>query len=502
MNSEPDAVASVPTAPRPRVVHPPEGPGGEWHLGLPLDHPSYPDPSNIWPPVASPPAVMTTSAVPAPVTPASIGRPAPVQAATVHLAAVPRAGVVPPTSPRPRGLTPAAAAAGRAGEPSVLDRFERLRQLTGTVAHDINNLLLVIRNYADFVADALDEGQGHGTGAAAPAGAGYGGAAASQLDDRGVPGGVPGGCDAIRRDVAQIQRAGERAAELAAELLAAVRRQPVLAGPIDVNAVVRETVAMLRRPLGERIDLRIELDDTLWRVRADPARLERAIVNLAMNARDAMPRGGTLTVTTGNLVLRDGHELPTDALPPAPAGFGGGAPVWYPGPPRHLAGPPQVEAEPPGRRHVGIWVSDTGAGMTPATRARAFEPFFTTKPADRGTGLGLAVVREVVTDAGGEVELRSTVGVGTTVSLLLPAADQSTPTPGISGTDGPWAHRPRPDAPPTDGPRVDAPRPDTSRPDTPRTAGLRADGGASTRPSAVRRPHGQPPTAISRAPRS
>jgi signal transduction histidine kinase len=120
------------------------------------------------------------------------------------------------------------------------------------------------------------------------------------------------------------------------------------------------------------------------------------------NARDAMPDGGTLTVMTGNVVLADPAETASAAFAQHPDA---------PSPTRQR------------RRYVSLCVSDTGTGMTPATRARAFEPFFTTKPSDCGTGLGMAVVREVVTEAGGDVRIVSTVGVGTTISLVFPAAD-------------------------------------------------------------------------------
>lgn len=449
------------TAGPPRAVHAPERAAAGWPLDLPLDHPSYPDPSNAWPPPASPPAVRTAAA----------------------------------TVPTPAARPAAVSAMARAAEPDVAERFESLRALTGTVAHDINNLLAVIRNYTDFVADAVDDARGaqQGFPGAGPAGTGVVEPPWSGAD----------GWDAVRRDVAQIQRAGERAAELAAELLAAVRRRPVLARLIDVNTVVRETVAMLRRPLGERVDSRLELDGALWAVRADPARLEQAIVNLAMNARDAMPRGGTLTVATGNVVLGPPPEAAVATFTPGPTGFGVGAPSWYPAARRHPAGHrptgpiagfapavsgptaddaraggsptsgPRPGAERRGRRFVGIWISDTGDGMTSATRARAFEPYFTTKQADRGTGLGLAVVREVVTEAGGQVQLCSTVGVGTTVSLLLPAVDvpvapASPEAPGRADADARWTYH------------------------------HRVDGGAVTRPAAIRRPYGQPPPAISR----
>jgi signal transduction histidine kinase len=295
-----------------------------------------------------------------------------------------------------------------AAEPGDPARLEDLGRLTGAVAHDVNNLLSVIRNYAVFVGDALD--------------------AAAEADQAARDAGGPVDWEALRHDVAQIQHAGERAAELTAQLLAVVRRKPAELGAVDLRAVVRETVGMLRRPLGERIDVRVELDDDLWLVSADRARLEQAIINLAMNARDAMPQGGTLTVTAGNVVLGG----PPEAAPSSPSSPSSQASV------APVASRPSVgDTEPagdqgagadlPGRRFVSLWVTDTGTGMTPATRACAFEPFFTTKPEDSGTGLGLAVVRDVVTQAGGEAQISSAVGLGTTVSLLLPACDPGGP---------------------------------------------------------------------------
>ncbi|WP_051466125.1 sensor histidine kinase [Pseudofrankia saprophytica] len=292
-----------------------------------------------------------------------------------------------------------------AAEPGDPARLEDLGRVTGAVAHDVNNLLSVIRNYAVFVGDALD--------------------AAAEADRTARDAGGPVDWEALRHDVAQIQHAGERAAELTAQLLAVVRRKPAELGAVDLCAVVRETVGMLRRPLGERIDVRVELDDDLWLVSADRARLEQAIINLAMNARDAMPQGGTLTVTAGNVVLGG----PPEAAPSSPSSQASAASVasWAPAGGAEPAGDQEVGADLPGRRFVSLWVTDTGTGMTPATRARAFEPFFTTKPEDSGTGLGLAVVHDVVTQAGGEAQISSAVGLGTTVSLLLPACDPPGP---------------------------------------------------------------------------
>jgi len=398
-----------------------------WAADLPDDHPSYPDPSNVWPGGWTPHAVLV-----APSGPRRTAR----------------------SAARPAASGQEAVDAAR----DALDRLERLGQLTGTVAHDVNNLLTVIRNYAGFVAEALETtAAGEHVASGGAAGSGDGGA-----------GDAPRDWEAVRRDLAQLQRAADRASELTAQLLAESRRRPPGTGAIDVNAVVSETLEMLRRPLGPRVDVRVELDDALWRVRADPARLERAIVNLAMNARDAMRRGGTLTVMTGNVMLAGrpdrgtaagtpgigyGPGQPADARVPVPsgtadgrwrfgaraglspalatgrvgpisagaAGPGGGSDA--PGVTGRSGGTEPARAAAPAQRYVCVWVSDTGDGMCPVTRARAFEPGFTTKPTGHGTGLGLSVVRDVLTEAGGDVRIDSTVGVGTTVSLLLPAAE-------------------------------------------------------------------------------
>jgi signal transduction histidine kinase len=356
------------------------GPFSAVDLDLPEDHPSYPDASNIWPPAgwplgAAPPASPLS---PPPLTAASAGRQA----------------------PAPRGATAGQPPTDPARE-DALAELETLGHLAGTVAHDVNNLLTVIRNYATFVATALDDALDAN-----------GSADADRRADADR-------WEAMRRDVAQIQRAGDRAAELTAELLAAARSGCALARPVDVNSLVGEVIGMLRRPLGERTVIRLELDDALWPVAIDPARLEQAIVNLAMNARDAMPRGGTLTVMTGNVVGGGPPDAAVPAFTPRRPGAAG-TPVEDAVDTALLAPPPDAPAS-TGRRYVSIWVSDTGEGMTAATRACAFEPFFTTKPEGRGTGLGLAVVRDVVTQAGGDVQIFSTVGAGTTVSLLLPA---------------------------------------------------------------------------------
>jgi signal transduction histidine kinase len=319
--------------------------------------------------------------------------------------------MLPPPVDPPPARPPAIPSAQRSGGPHADDATapgyplrptagradgESLGQLAGVVAHDVNNLLTVIRNYAAFVADALDAAA---AGEAAGAAPGQAAEAASAAAAR---------WETMRRDVAQIQRASERAAELTGQLLAAAGRpHPAPVAATSLNTVVAETVAMLRRLLGDRIEARVELDDALWPVRVPPARLEQALVNLAMNARDAMPAGGTLTVITGNVLL--GGQR---------AGAAGGTPDLA-----HLAFDPLAAgaASRPRRRYVGLWVIDTGVGMPPETQARVFEPYFTTKPPGRGTGLGMTVVRDVAAQAGGDVRISSTLGAGTTVRMLFPA---------------------------------------------------------------------------------
>jgi two-component system cell cycle sensor histidine kinase/response regulator CckA len=232
-------------------------------------------------------------------------------------------------------------------------RLETVGKLAGGVAHDFNNLLSVILNYARFAIEELDPES------------------------------------PIRADVAEIEKAGIRAAELTRQLLIFSRREVVVPEILDVNAIVADMEQLLRRTLGEHIDLRATLCDELARVKMGPNQLEHVIVNLAINARDAMPEGGELVIRT------DGVEL--DAALPRP-GF-----VIEPG------------------SYVRLTVSDTGIGMTEDVRAHAFEPFFTTKGRGKGTGLGLATVYGAVKQAGGYVNIDSEPGHGTVIRVYLPA---------------------------------------------------------------------------------
>jgi CheY-like chemotaxis protein len=165
---------------------------------------------------------------------------------------------------------------------------------------------------------------------------------------------------------------------------------------LDLNTVVADIEALLRRSLGEHIQLRTTLTPDLWPVLADPGQLEQVLVNLAINARDAMPDGGTLTIDTTNTTI----DTTDDA-----------------GHSHHRPG-----------RHVLLRVADTGTGIPPEIAERVFEPFFTTKPKGEGSGLGLATVYGIITQAGGHAAIQSTPGAGTTFTALLPATDQQ-PTP-------------------------------------------------------------------------
>jgi PAS domain S-box-containing protein len=240
-------------------------------------------------------------------------------------------------------------------------KMEAIGTLAGGIAHDFNNLLTTILGYTDLALERVDE-------------------------------------EELREDLEQIQKAGERAAVLTRQLLAFSRKQVVSPVVLDVNEVVRELEKMLGRLIGEDVELVTSLDPELGKVRADPGQIEQIIVNLVVNARDAMPDGGRLTIETGN--VDPSHS-----------------PGW---------GPPNA---PPGRG-VCLVVRDTGTGMDSETQSHIFEPFFTTKPAGKGTGLGLSTVYGIVNQSEGHVLVESETGRGTTFRIFLPRVDE--PASGLS----------------------------------------------------------------------
>jgi PAS domain S-box-containing protein len=264
---------------------------------------------------------------------------------------------------------------------SQAQRLESLGQLAGGIAHDFNNLLAVIINYADFVAREIDTAIG------------------LDGEDR---------WQTTREDVEQIKMASERAAHLTHQLLAFARREVVQPEVVDVNDVVSNVEQLLRRTLGEHIELHSSLAQELCPVLIDPGQLEQILVNLAVNARDAMPDGGTLEIDTSNLDIDEDYAASRPGLTPGV--------------------------------HVRLRVSDTGVGMSADTLHRAFDPFFTTKPAGQGTGLGLATVYGIIQQAGGRCQIYSEPDVGTTFTVLLPTTDQP-----VSPTEKP------PESPPARG---------------------------------------------------
>jgi two-component system, cell cycle sensor histidine kinase and response regulator CckA len=242
-------------------------------------------------------------------------------------------------------------------------RLEGLGQLAGGVAHDFNNMLGVIVNYANFVIEEAE----------------------SESPD----------LAAIAADARQVIRAGERGTELTHQLLAFARREVVRPEVLDLNTVVADVENLLRRSIGSHITLITRPAPALPPVTCDPGQIEQLLVSLAVNARDAMPAGGNLVIDTAAVWLGDAE------VPDVPAG-----------------------------EYVRLRMRDGGRGMTPEVAERAFEPFFTTKPSGEGTGLGLATVYGIVTQAGGYVTLESSPGLGTTVTVLLPAgADLPSPSP-------------------------------------------------------------------------
>jgi len=225
-------------------------------------------------------------------------------------------------------------------------KMQTVGRLAGGVAHDFNNLLTVITGYLDVIRAEL-----------------------------------PADSPALA-DLGEVARAADTAAGLTRQLLAFSRKQLLDPRPIQLCETARQMVPMLQRLIGEDVTVQVHVHPEIWPVRIDRAQAEQILLNLAVNARDAMPRGGTLTITLRNV-----------------------------GASEHRIG---------GREWVELEVRDTGVGMTPEVRAMLFEPFFTTKPAGRGTGLGLAMVYSAVTEHGGQITVDSVVGRGSTFRILLP----------------------------------------------------------------------------------
>ena len=229
-------------------------------------------------------------------------------------------------------------------------RLESVGQLAGGIAHDFNNFLSVIRGYARFLVEGLDDEDPH------------------------------------RSDAVEIEKAAERASRLTSQLLVFSRNEVVQRRVLDVAEVLSGLTSLLDRTLGENVRLMTDVERPLRRVEADPTQIEQVLVNLAVNARDAMPSGGELRVELAN-----------------------------------------VAEGPNGLPAVRLRVRDTGTGMTQDVVERAFEPFYTTKPKGEGTGLGLATVYGIVTQSGGTIEIDSTPGGGTTIEVMLPATEAELP---------------------------------------------------------------------------
>ncbi len=254
-------------------------------------------------------------------------------------------------------------------------RLESLGQLVGGVAHDFNNLLNVIQGYTDLTTEQVRE--------------------LARDDERLEP---------ILADIGQVGFAAEQAITLTRQLLTFAHHEVVRPEVFDLNAAARTAAQLLHRTIGEHIDLALSLDPAPCRIKADPNQIQQALVNLAVNGRDAMPGGGRLTIDTGSIDADDAY----------------------------VASRPEMK---PGR-YIRLRVSDTGTGMDRATIQRVFEPFFTTKPKGRGTGLGLATVYGTITQAGGTVQVCSEPGLGTTFSVLLPATDEEATTRPAAVTPG------------------------------------------------------------------
>jgi two-component system, cell cycle sensor histidine kinase and response regulator CckA len=240
-------------------------------------------------------------------------------------------------------------------------KMEAIGRLAGGIAHDFNNLLSIILSYSAMMMDSLS-----------PA-------------------------DPLRADAEQIAIAGQRARDLTRQLLAFSRRQLMRPEVLDLAEIVRGLEPMLRRVLGEDIELTISLGQPTSMIKADPGQLQQIIMNLVVNARDAMPEGGKLWIETADFELGEGNMRGHASATPGP--------------------------------HVVLTVSDTGVGLDEETRARIFEPFFTTKPKGKGTGLGLSTVLGIVQQSGGHVIVESTPGHGAAFRMFLPRTSEARTAP-------------------------------------------------------------------------
>jgi two-component system, cell cycle sensor histidine kinase and response regulator CckA len=240
---------------------------------------------------------------------------------------------------------------------TTLSESEAIGQLASGIAHDFNNLLTAIIGYTDLSLRHVD------------------------LES------------SVRKNLEETRKAAERASSLVRQLLAFSRKQVLQPKVVDLNGVVNDMHKMLTRLIGENIHLATRLEAELGKVTADPCQVERIIVNLLVNARDAMPEGGKVTIETANMTVDEQTGL------------------------RHVSVRPG--------EYVMLSVSDTGSGMDQETQARIFEPFFTTKETGKGTGLGLSTVYGIVKQSGGNIRVDSEPGMGTVFQVYLPRIDDS-----------------------------------------------------------------------------
>jgi len=269
------------------------------------------------------------------------------------------------------------------------EKMEVIGRLAGGIAHDFNNLLTGILLYCDLLSAGLESGELNNAGVA-------GGGVASGGFDR----------SELCQHVEEVRMAGEQGAALTHQLLAIARKQAAEPRPIRIDVIVASTKNLLQRLIGEQIELVIMLDSGAGLVLADPAQMRQILLNLVLNARDAMPHGGKITLST-----RAG-EFPRANFP---SEF-----------PCEMSGEASSKAAPgSARRAVSLVVKDNGCGMDAETRARLFEPFFTTKNPGQGTGLGLATVQRIVSESGGMIEVESEPGRGTRIEVFLPAIEAS-----------------------------------------------------------------------------